>query len=353
MPLLFTPADLDAAGPPASRLRPRRRRQPAQGAAGRQPLRRPAGTCRRARGSERPSPPRSAPTGRSPASAAGPSGTSAGRPARRAREVQAPAGIEWVAPEEMTVRCGAGTPVAELDAALAEHGPVRRPAGLAGRRRSAASLAVGRSGMRRLGHGPVRDTLLQAGVVTGRRRGGEGRRPDGEERERLRPVPPARRLARARSAFVGDVILRTRPRPARCRGGSPAAADPRSTVRGHRPVPPDVDPVGRHDHLGAASRAIRPTSPPRPRARRPRRGRGGPPRCPRRAGCRCRRASCVGCHRTAAFVAEVGVGVVHTRPRRLPPRALDAGRRRRCTGGSRRCFDPTGRLNPGRGWATA
>ena len=39
-----------------------------------------------------------------------------------AREVSAPAGIEWIAPEEMTVSCGAGTPVAELDAALAERG---------------------------------------------------------------------------------------------------------------------------------------------------------------------------------------------------------------------------------------
>ena len=38
------------------------------------------------------------------------------------REVKAPAGIEWVEPEEMTVRCGAATGVAELDAALAEHG---------------------------------------------------------------------------------------------------------------------------------------------------------------------------------------------------------------------------------------
>jgi len=38
------------------------------------------------------------------------------------REVKAPAGIDWVAPEEMTAACGAGTTVAELDAALAERG---------------------------------------------------------------------------------------------------------------------------------------------------------------------------------------------------------------------------------------
>jgi uncharacterized protein (TIGR00255 family) len=35
------------------------------------------------------------------------------------REVKAPAGIDWIAPEEMTAACGAGTTVAELDAALA------------------------------------------------------------------------------------------------------------------------------------------------------------------------------------------------------------------------------------------
>ena len=36
--------------------------------------------------------------------------------------VTAPTGIEWVQPAEMTIRCGAGTPVAEVDAALAEFG---------------------------------------------------------------------------------------------------------------------------------------------------------------------------------------------------------------------------------------
>ena len=80
------------------------------------------------------------------------------------REVKAPAGIDWIAPEEMTAACGAGTTVAELDAALAERGQlVALPDwGTVG-----GVLAVGRSDVRRLGYGPVRDTLLQAGVVTG------------------------------------------------------------------------------------------------------------------------------------------------------------------------------------------
>ena len=53
------------------------------------------------------------------------------------REVSAPAGIERIEPEEMTVACGAGTPVDELLGALAERGPARRPAaGGHGRRRA-------------------------------------------------------------------------------------------------------------------------------------------------------------------------------------------------------------------------
>ena len=86
-----------------------------------------------------------------------------GRPAPGTREVSAPAGVEWIAPEEMTVSCGAGTPVAELEDALAAVGQqvVLPTWGTVG-----GVLAVGRSDHRRLGYGPVRDTLLQAGVVT-------------------------------------------------------------------------------------------------------------------------------------------------------------------------------------------
>jgi len=41
-----------------------------------------------------------------------------GLPSPDAREVSPPSGIAWIAPDEMTVSCGAGTPVAELLAAL-------------------------------------------------------------------------------------------------------------------------------------------------------------------------------------------------------------------------------------------
>ena len=63
----------------------------------------------------------------------------------------------------MTVCCGAGTPVDELDAALAEVGQrvALPPGGTVG-----GALAVGRSRHRRLGDGPVRDALLQAHYVS-------------------------------------------------------------------------------------------------------------------------------------------------------------------------------------------
>ena len=75
---------------------------------------------------------------------------------------RAPAGIERIEPEEMIAACGAGTSVAELQAALAERGQlVCLPAGGS----VGGVLAVGRSDVTRLGRGPVRDTVLQARVV--------------------------------------------------------------------------------------------------------------------------------------------------------------------------------------------
>ena len=60
------------------------------------------------------------------------------------RAVAAPVGIDWIQPAEMTVSVGAGTPVDELDAALAR----ARPAGgaAAGRARSAARWRSGAAG---------------------------------------------------------------------------------------------------------------------------------------------------------------------------------------------------------------
>jgi glycolate oxidase FAD binding subunit len=82
-----------------------------------------------------------------------------------ATEVRAPVGILDVQPADMTVTVRAGTSCVELGAALAEHGqecPLdpRDPAATVG-----GTLAVGLSGVRRLGLGPIRDTVLEVVMV--------------------------------------------------------------------------------------------------------------------------------------------------------------------------------------------
>ena len=103
------------------------------------------------------------------AAAVGPSGPvtvtglgTRGGPVAGATVVRAPGGIEWIAPDEMTVSCGAGLPVDELDAALAERGQfiALPPGGTVG-----GALAVGHSSIRRLGYGPVRDAFDPDGVA--------------------------------------------------------------------------------------------------------------------------------------------------------------------------------------------
>ena len=84
-----------------------------------------------------------------------------GTPFAGAREVRAPAGVWEHEPSEMTVRCGAGTTVAELSGHLARTGqmvpldPADDAATVGG------VLACGFSGHRRLRYGHVRDLVLQ------------------------------------------------------------------------------------------------------------------------------------------------------------------------------------------------
>jgi glycolate oxidase FAD binding subunit len=129
-----------------------------------------------------------------------------------AREVRAPAGIVEHLPAEMTVRVRAGTTVADLDAALAESGqcvalPGRTPASTVG-----GALAVGRSGLRRLGWGPVRDTVLEVTAVTG-----DGRlvRAGGPTVKNVTGFDLCRLLVGSLGtlAVLAEVVLRTRPAP--------------------------------------------------------------------------------------------------------------------------------------------
>jgi FAD/FMN-containing dehydrogenase len=270
--------------------------------------------------------------------------SSRGGPVPGVRCVAPPAGIEWLATAEMTVRCGAGTPVEQLSSALAETGQrVALPVGGS----VGGALATGRSGIFRLGHGPLRDALLQATVVTA-----EGRivKAGGPTVKNVSGFDLCRLLVGSQGtlAFIGDVILRTWPAPA-VRRWFRTPGDPwEARSRLYRPVsvlwdgqltwvclegeatdvaeqarllvdaqevdgPPQLPPGGRLSVPPAALRSL-----------------GRPP---------------------GTFVAEIGVGVVYVdapvAPAPVDDVVADLNRRVKAA------FDPTGRLNPGRSPLTA
>jgi glycolate oxidase FAD binding subunit len=250
------------------------------------------------------------------------------------RFVSAPAGIVSYAADEMTVCCGAGTPVDELQAELAASGQfVALPSGGT----VGGALAVGRADVWRLGHGPVRDALLQARVVSA---GGEVVKAGGPTVKNVSGYDLCRLLVGSLGtlAFIGEVILRTRPRPAIARWFA-GAADPFALhailyrpasvlwdgsttwvcLEGH---PRDVDEQAALAGLVEVS---------------------GPPELP--AGGRRSLAPSALRGLNGVFVAEVGVGVVHTEvpsPARAPDQArLELHQR------LKNAFDPSHRLNPG------
>jgi glycolate oxidase FAD binding subunit len=81
--------------------------------------------------------------------------------------VAAPRGIVTYDPAELTVTAWAGTTVAELDAALGEHGQACVLDPRDDRATVGGLLAVGLSGHRRLRYGPLRDRVLEVRFVTG------------------------------------------------------------------------------------------------------------------------------------------------------------------------------------------
>jgi FAD/FMN-containing dehydrogenase len=259
-----------------------------------------------------------------------------------AREVRPPAGIVRIDAADMVVRVRAGTTVADLDAALAEVGqtvalPAWPGATVGG------VLAVGHSGLRRLGWGPVRDAVLEVRTVSA-----DGRlvTAGGPTVKNVSGYDLCRLMVGSLGtlALLAEVVLRTRPLPAVERwlaGGT----DPFDLAgRLHRPaailwdgtttwvlLDGHADDVAAQAALtGLADVDGPPTLLPHRWSLRPSELRDRDP----------------GPGDHGRFVAEIGVGVVHhevSQPaRHVDAHVIDLHRR------VKSAFDPTGRLGPGR-----
>ena len=267
-----------------------------------------------------------------------------GRVDAGAREVRAPSGIVEFEPAEMVVRVRAGTTVAELDAALADRGqqvaldPVDPSAATVG-----GVLAVGRSGVRRLRYGPVRDTVLEARTVMAE---GQLVKAGGPVVKNVSGFDLGRLLVGSLGTlgFLGEVVLRCSPKP-------PVAQWLRS--------PEGADPFLARDRLfrpssllwdGTSTWVLLEGHVADVAAERSALGPGwseveGPPPLPA-GGRRSVRPSELRELQGSAFVAEVGVGTIHVGGA-VPTTAVDpstAELHRRV----KAAFDPSGRMNPGR-----
>ena len=123
--------------------------------------------------------------------------------------VTAPVGVLDFQPDEMIVRCGAGTGLDELRAVLAERG---QRVDIAGAGTVGGALARGWSDVHRLGRGPMRDMVLETLLVDHR---GRLVRAGGPTVKNVTGFDLIRVLVGALGTlgFFGELTLRTRPQP--------------------------------------------------------------------------------------------------------------------------------------------
>ncbi len=236
-----------------------------------------------------------------------------GGPVTGAVEVRAPAGIVDFQPADMTVAVLAGTTVADLAAALAERGqecpldPVDPDATVGG------TIAAGLSGPRRLGLGPLRDTVLEVVVILADGRIVRGGGPTvknvtGYDFPRL-AVGSLGTLG-----VIGRVTLRTRPLPAASAWFRSDLAPPEILTRLFAPTAVLADATGSHvlleghpADLGAeaARGELRPARPPTLPSGRHRGRISVPPNAVAATSARLRTLP------ASAHLAEHGVGTVH------------------------------------------
>lgn len=268
-----------------------------------------------------------------------------------ARRVRAPAGVVAFEPDEMLVRCLAGTTVAELQAAVGERGqrvalPVASDDSTVG-----GALAAARSDLRRLRLGAARDAVLELRYVSAE---GAVVRSGAAVVKNVTGFDLCRLLTGSLGTLglIGEVVLRTLPLPPASRWLAGPCSDPVGVLtRLHRPSAVLWDGQtcwvlleGHAADLAAQAAVLAPEFTEAP----------GPPDLPHGAPRRSVAAGAVaglvaGGATPGTFVAEVGVGTVHSDDglpsvaRPAPDPALVALHRR-----LKDAFDPAGRLAPGR-----